>query len=337
MASDYAKAMIRMETWLNENPTDPTVHEARAMLVLTYHNDETRKNQFQREVDRIRQNGRPGVIAVLKLMENPTTASRLGNAIRDVLVSIGEPSIKPLMEVMKGNNWRLRQSAQRTLIQLGPLAVPALIEALDDPDVYTRSMSIDALSKIGDKRAIEPLKEKLNDPNKMLQIEAAAALDKMGESVPTNIIVDGMDDPNLEVRRAATKATWEIVDKPPINVVLKAMKDEDAQVRNYAVLSASKTGSAEVIKPLVKVLKTDQDDQVKNSSAKALEKFGSPAVNDLIAILNNKSDIELTIRVVQVLGNIGDRRAIKPMEKVYEEANNPLLKNETAKALNKID
>ena len=339
-ASDYKKAMIRLETWVQSDLDADQLHtipEARAMLAVIYHNDETRKPHFEAELKKIQEMGEPGIVAVLKLMENKAIADRLGNAIRDTLVRVGELSIGPLMKDLKSNNWRLRVNAQRVLIDIGELAVEPLIENLDYPDLYVRSMSIEALNKIGDKRAIEPLKKKLDDPSKLIQVEVAAALHNMGQINPTKVIISALEDESVDARRAAAKAIWEIIDDPPVKTLLKAMKDTDPQVRNYAALSAGKTRSTEAIQPLMKMLEEDNDDQIRDSAAKALENIGKPAVDPLIKTLEGTSDMAVTIRIVHILGNIGDKRAIKPLEKVYKEATNPLLRNETAKALNQID
>jgi len=119
--------------------------------------------------------------------------------------------------------------------------------------------------------------------------------------------------------------------------LLKAMKDTDPAVRNYAVLAVGKTPSPEAIQPLLKVLEDDESDDARGSAEKSLEKIGKPVVQPLIDLLESTKDMELTIRIAHILGNIGDRRAIKPLDKIYREASNSLLQNETAKALNMID
>ena len=333
-ASDYKKAMIRLETWLQLDPDNASAH---AMLAVMYHDDETRQALFEAKLKKLQSMGERGMTAVLYLTRDPTTASRLGRTINEILARAGKPSVGPLMKDLKGSNWRLRKNAQVVLMQIGEPAVETLIEALDDPDLYTRSMSIEALSKIGDKRAVEPLKQKLNDSNKLIQVEVAAALHNMGEENPRKIILDALEDGNVEVRRAATKAVWELIDDPPVKPLLKAMEDVDPQVRNYATMAVGKTCSLEAIDLLLKSLKEDESNEVKGSAGKALENIGKPCVELLIGLLEETKDISMTIRLVQLLGNIGDKRAIKPLEKVYNEAGNPLLKNETAKALNKID
>ncbi len=337
LASDYPKAMIRLEKWVQQYPDSPQNSEAHAMLAVIYHDDETRQTYYKAEIDTLKKIGEPAMSAVLKMMENLTTATRLGNTIRDILVEGGQLSVNPLITHLKGHNWRLRRNAQETLTKMGSPAVEALIKALDDPDVYVRSLAIEALSEIGDKRAIEPLEKQMEDPDKLIQVTAAAALHKMGRGNPRNIIINAMTDDNAATRRVAAKAIWEIIDNPPLSLLLKAMKDSDPDVRNYVTLAVGKTRNPEAIGPLIKALKEDEDDRVRDSAAKALHQIGTPAVDPLIKELAGTKDMEIVIRIAQTLGDIGDKRAIKPLEKVYNEATNPLLKNETAKALNKID
>ncbi len=337
LASDYPKAMIRLEKWVQEFPDSPQSTEAHAMLAVIYHDDETRQRYYEAEVSTLKKIGEPGMLTVLKMLENLTTATRLGNTIRDILVEGGQLSVNPLMTHLKGHNWRLKKNAQETLIKMGAPAVEALIKVLNDPDVYVRSLAIEALSEIGDKRAIDSLEKQMEDPSKLIQVTAASALHKMGRGNPRNIIINALTDGDAATRRIAAKAAWEIIDNPPFSLLLKAMKDSDPDVRNYVTLTVGKTRNPEAIEPLIKALKEDEDDRVRDSAAKALHQIGTPAVDPLIKELEGTKDMEVVIRIAQTLGNIGDKRAIKPLEKVYNEATNPLLKNETAKALNLID
>jgi len=337
LASDYPKAMIRFEKWVQRNPGSPQNTEAHAMLAVIYHDDETRQRYYEAEVNTLKKIGEPGMSVVLEMVENLTTATRLGSTIRDILVAGGQLSVNPLIAHLRGNNWRLKRNAQETLIEMGAPAVEALIKVLNDPDIYVRSLAIEALSGIGDQRAISALEKQMEDPSKLVQVTAAAALHKMGKGNPRNIIINALTDIDAATRRVAAKAVWEIIDDPPLSLLLKAMKDVDPDVRNYATMSAGKTRNPEAIEPLIKALKDDEDDRVRDSAAKALHLIGTPAVEPLIKELEGTKDMEIVIRIAQTLGDIGDKRAIKPLEKVYNEATNPLLKNETAKALNKID
>ncbi len=101
-------------------------------------------------------------------------------------------------------------------------------------------------------------------------------------------------------------------------------------------MQSEKRATQEAVPLLTKILKEDTDESVQNSAANALESIGSPSVEPLTELLKS-TDMELIVRVAQVLGNIGDSKAVAPLEAVYKRDNRPLVKNEVAKALNKID
>jgi HEAT repeat protein len=336
-ASNYPQAMIRLENWIQENPDSPQNIQAHAMLAVMYHDDETRQDLYKTKLEKLKTMGESGMAAVLKLTENKKIADRLTNTINDILIQGGSLSVGPLMEDMQSQNWRLKRNAQQVLIQIGEPALDSLIKFLDNPDPYNRAMAAEAIGQIGDKKGITPLEQKLDDPSKVVQITVATALLRMGQSRHKDVIINALSDENVQARRVASEAIWELINTPPVNTLLKALKDTDPEVRRYAALALGKTKSPDAIQPLLKVLQEDEDDQNKNAAAGSLVKIGRPAVKPLIEALGKSNDIDVTIRIVQTLGNIGDKRAIKPMEKVYNEATIPLLKNETAKALNKID
>jgi len=338
-ASNYKKSMILLENWLGEDPTNEMGHNAEtyAILAVMYHNDETRQKSYESTINKLIGMGEPGMKAVLKLKAHPTIRSRLGSTIDEILIRGGNLSIGPVMTDLKGNNPKLQIRAKESVIKLGDVAVEPLIEALNEPDLYVRTLAIEALGEIGSKKAIDPLKEKLNDPDKLTQVMVAVALHKMGEDNPEDVILGALIDESAATRRTAAKAIWEVVDKPPLRSLLKAMKDSDPDVRNYVALSLGKIPSPDAVPTLLKALTEDPEGRVRSSAAESLEKIGKPAVDPLIKALQSSKEMGVTIRIAKILGNIGDKRAIKPLESVYNGAGNSMLRDEVAKALNMID
>jgi len=338
-ASSYIKAIMRLEIWLKEDPDNLAGHnnKSHAMLVVMYHDDETRQQLYEDKFNKLQAMGEPGMAVVLKLIEHPITASRLGVTIGDILVKGGDLSVPPLMKYMKGANPRLRVYALSVLIKLGKPAVGSLVQVLDDPDLHNRSRAVEALSAIGDKSVIKPLEAKLDDPSGLVRVQVAAALYKMGQTNATKkIILDALEDEDVHTRRVAARAIAEIVDNPPLKPAMKALNDIDADVRDYATQIVGKIRSAEAVQPLIKRLLEDENDRVKASAATSLAKIGKPAVKPLIKLLEETEKLELRLRLVWILGKIGDKEAVKPLEKIYKETSNAVLKDSTAKALNEI-
>jgi HEAT repeat protein len=65
------------------------------------------------------------------------------------------------------------------LERAGANAVPTLIDALKDPHWQVRIGAIDALTTIGDRRAITPLRAATRDAHALVREEAVAALAKL--------------------------------------------------------------------------------------------------------------------------------------------------------------
>lgn len=336
LASEYTQAMIRLESWVKKKK-NPDLPDAYAMLAVIYRDKENRKAEYEQTIGILKDYGDEGMGAVVKLVENPTVASRLQENIDDILVRGGSSSVRPLIAALKNPNWRLKVHAHEALIKVGQPAIPALTAALNAPDSYTKSMAIDALSKIDAKSAEPMIQQKLNDPDKLVKVSAAVALYTMGKTESADIIVDGLKDPNVDVRRIAAKAMAEIFNAPPVDKVMALMKDPDPDVRNYVTITLGKAKSESAVSMLVKEMRDDKNEQVRSSAGQALEAIGTPSVEPIIGLLKSTNDMELIIRTAQILGNIGDKRAVPAMEDAYKRSKNDMTKNEIAKALNKID
>jgi HEAT repeat protein len=338
LASDYSQATIKLENWVQKKK-NPFLLEAHVMLAVMYHDTESRQADYEKEIGILKSYGSEGMMAVLKLMENPTTATRLENPIDEILIAGGQLSVEPLMEVLKGQTWRLKVHAHQVLTKMGKPAVPALTIALNSPttDRFTKSMAIDALSKMKDLQVESLIEQKLNDPDRLVKVSAAVALHAMGKENPTKIILEGLKDPDVEVRRVASKAMAELFENPPADQLVGLLKDQDADIRNNATVAIGKTRTAETAKMLAKAMRDDKSEEVRNSAGLALDTLGEVAVEPVIELLKGTNDMELTIRAAQILGNLGDKRAVPALESAYKKSKRDLEKNEIAKALNKID
>ena len=336
LASNYPESSTRLESWVQKKK-NPNREEAYAMLAVIYHDMPNRQVEYEGTIRILKELGDPGMGAVVKLMENPTVASRLQNTIDDILIKGGLTAIAPLMEHFNGANWRLKVHAQKVLAQMGEIAVPTLTNALNSPDRFTKSMAIEALSKINSPETMTLIEQKLNDSDKLVKVTAAVALHSMGKQNPSEIILSSLNDPDIDVRRTAARAMAQGFENPPVSKLLPLLKDADPDVRNYATIALGNSKSAESVQSLVREMEIDKNEEVRNSAGKALESIGEPAVEPITSLLKRTDDMELIIRIAQILGNIGDKRAVEPLESLYKKEKREMVKNEIAKALNKID
>lgn len=81
-----------------------------------------------------------------------------------------------------------------TLVTIGPPAVQQLIVALNDDSQNFRLGAANALGRIGDARALEPLIRSLNYPDIMARGEAAEALGRIGDPRAVDPLVSCLKD-----------------------------------------------------------------------------------------------------------------------------------------------
>ena len=72
-------------------------------------------------------------------------------------------TIRELVHKLGDKSRRIRRWAERELVEIGEPAVEPLINALEDENWRARWRAADALGKIGEARAIEPLIRSFSD------------------------------------------------------------------------------------------------------------------------------------------------------------------------------
>jgi hypothetical protein len=104
--------------------------------------------------------------------------------------------------------------------------------------------------------------------------------------------------------------------------MLEMLKNESASERIQAVnysYDLNKPDS-EVLKALIKTLNTDSNVNVRTAAAEALSHFGNEKIarDALIQTLLTQKEPTLQITVIDILANLGDKRAVKPMQKLLQ-------------------
>ena len=149
------------------------------------------------------------------------------------LDSIGESTkdaVSALMLLLKDQNVRLhalkciraialRQIGTPEAVKVAEGAVPALIQALQDPDIQVRANAIYALDFIG---------------------ESAT------DAVPALILL--LKDLNEDVRLHALEALGQIGSKDAVSALTQALKGQDEDVRLHAVQALEQIGTPEALK-----------------------------------------------------------------------------------------
>lgn len=160
----------------------------------------------------------PRIQQLVTAIDQADSPARLIAAVRALSSERSTDGIPTLIQVLGYNNPGAAVTAMNGLIQLGDVAVPALIEQLDGYNYGARAYSIRALAAIGDPRALDTL------------LEAAET-----DFAPS-------------VRRAATKGIgclqWHLMPDQQIaeaqvkvlNTLLIVSRDEDWAIRYAAIV-----------------------------------------------------------------------------------------------------
>nr|WP_279342546.1 HEAT repeat domain-containing protein [Geotalea sp. SG265] len=180
-----------------------------------------------------------------------------------------------------------------------PAFVPALINALDDPDANARAAAAENLGKIGDERALPELLETLAKNDVLLKFTILEAVGRIGQPVPVSAIAPLAND-NL-LKKAVYDCLGAIGDLDAIPLLLDGLKDRLKKARGAAA-----TGLA----ALRKRISSPFAEEVLLGGLQGLK--GTPHVEELISSFN---DAEGGVKeaLALILGLIGDERAAKPL------------------------
>lgn len=219
--------------------------------------------------------------------------------------------IEQLLSELKVHDWSTTWRVSDELAKTGPAAVPQLIAALTDKDGYVRSAAAEALGKIGDARAVDPL---------------IAAMQYRDEQVYE-------DAEDAEARLNAALALGKIGDLRVVSELLDAASGGDLQLASYAIDALGMLGDARAIPTLIDALQI-HDQDVPKSACNALIRMATPAVLPLIQSFRS-AEGQWRIHLLRALGGIGDARALDSVQALLDDPDEYVRMN-AAQALAEI-
>jgi HEAT repeat protein len=211
--------------------------------------------------------------------------------------------------------------------------VRKLVRDLNSKNSTIREKAVDLLGEMETAMVIEPLIEALKDSEPRVRQKAAAALGKRRDPRAVEPLLQLTSDKNLEVARAAIEALGYIGDSLALQTLLVALQDDRSELRESAAKALGELGDPKAVGPLIAAL-NDRSENVQRRSAEALTEMGTPAANALVAALDSQ-DSKLRIRVITVLGRVGDPSVVEPLIRKLKDENLEVRK-EAARALGEI-
>lgn len=281
------------------------------------------------------------------IMELMSPSSQNDKLVIKALVEIGEPSFivfrtlgEPAIELMimklSNPNGEVRNIAAEALGNIGDVrAVEPLIGALTDERTYVQESAVEALGKIGDPRAVKPLVQLLN--NRDLESSVVQVLTKIGEPAVESLIKAIYYPGHTMIRTDVVSILADIGDVRAVDPLINALNVKSSYDRRMVARSLDKLGwkpnedqrgisywialenwsrLVQIGEPAVSKLINELYNH-SQGACDALVKIGEPAVVPLIGKLNTRNDI-LQGSVAEILGKIGDPRAVEPLIKALD-------------------
>jgi HEAT repeat protein/CheY-like chemotaxis protein len=202
----------------------------------------------------------------------------------------------------------VRQTHIRSLGEQGdPRAVEPLIATLQDQNPPVRQAACEALGMLGERRALKPLLGALADGDRNVRQAAAWALGELGDEKAVQHLSGALRDDDTYVQRTAIRSLGKIWDLP----ALIKLGDEDRYVGWEGARELTDLADPRTVEPLITVLQ-DEHRSVRRAAAAALAKLGEAAAEALTISIRSQ-DWDVRQISAQVLGQIGDPRALQPL------------------------
>jgi HEAT repeat protein len=214
----------------------------------------------------------------------------------EALVRIGPDAVGQLVLTFEDKNLRRKIGAQvmKILVEIGPRASDALLEALAQGSQVVQVTALSVLGRVGDQRIVQPLVDLfLRDPRMqeavvatLARLEERGVLDVEGahgdrELQPPKIVVDAfasrpraevveqlrsaLENPMPKVRRFALRVLFALFGDGAFDQFIASLEDEDVEVKRLAIRILGKLRNKRVIEPLVALVTKEGGEHVEEA------------------------------------------------------------------------
>ncbi|MFX1449784.1 MAG: HEAT repeat domain-containing protein [Promethearchaeota archaeon] len=244
------------------------------------------------------------------------------------LSKLGEIALKPLIKVLKEGNSNARWGAAEALTFIGDIrALEPLAQALDDENSDVRDNAIGAFSHYSGKKVIDVYIKYnlLEHKDTRVRMHAMRDIGWREDYRLVEPLLKALKEEYWGIIDAAVHSLSELKEKRAVEPLIQLLKHKDSMIKRTAVEGLGDIGDVRAIEPIIHLLK-DGDWQVRQDAADALGKIGDKkAVEPLIQLLKDK-DKFVRLAAVEALKNIGDFIAIDPIfERIQKEKENYII------------
>jgi HEAT repeat protein len=232
-----------------------------------------------------------------------------GEAVQ-AIATLGQSAMEPLINTLSAPKEQARRMAILALSRIGTPAIGLLIEALGDEEELTKKGVLEALARIGDS-AVEPLRTAVKDKQTDVAKGAVEALGQIGSERAARALIEMLATADYAVHEDLISALV-VAGKPAIGPLVEALGDErvdEAAVEVLHRMASDPVVQDQVIDALIRALPGGRSGR---RLKEALQRINGPAVEPLLLALSH-DDGHVRGEAAEVLGRIGDERAIRPL------------------------
>lgn len=245
-------------------------------------------------------------------------------------------AVPKLIPLLKNPSSKIRAESAKAL---GDIRVTEAVDELirlakDDKDSSVRNEAINALADIGDKKAISMLLEAISkEPVDFARFMAASGLGKLREEAILPDLIKILDDKDPKTREYTLEALGYYRNPKLIPQIVKLTQDKIPSVRKRAIWCLAKIGGEESTEALIKMLESENNEEVLCSIVNILKALGAKDTAPLLLqILQTKkfSDLKWSNPqwiIINALGEFGYKEAVPYLKKMVQDPNESIRRN----------
>lgn len=276
--------------------------------------------------------GHPVVLALIQSLYHEDDSSH--SDLPELLKEMGYLAIPALIIALNFPEENVRFGAAGVLMRMkAKEAVPALMESLQDPSWKVRQASAEALGELSVLRSTSALIPALRDKHAAVRLSVARALGKIKGDKVLDALLELLEDPSWEIRKEAVESIAKFGPQAS-GALAKALGNDSLAVRKIASRILADIGTEEAVPALMKAI-YDKDISVRERAVIALGRIQKEdSVVTLMYALEDKAPL-VRFAAVQVLINVGTRATLHLLTKARKDSE-PVIKQRADVAIQTI-
>lgn len=177
--------------------------------------------------------------------------TRVHEAALEALDRIGDTeTVDFFVRTLQDKNPTAYRSVAEALEQMGLIALPYLLAALQGDRLLVSKAAARALEEIGDTTAVTLQVHTLQNTYAGIHGSVAKALEQIGASALPDLL-DALKHGTFDVRQVAAEALGKIGGDEAVSGLIQTLRDSNPRVRKSAASALGKIGDKKAVKPLI--------------------------------------------------------------------------------------